>query len=160
VSTSPPAKTSERKTVALNRRARHEYEILDTFEAGLVLTGSEVKSLRAGRANIAEAFGIVNEGALWLLNAHIPPYEAGGYANHEPTRTRKLLLHGREIQRLIGQLERRGMSLVPLELYFNERGIAKIRLGLGRGKKTHDRREDVKAREAARDIARALRSRT
>jgi SsrA-binding protein len=154
-----PEKTTDRKSVALNRRARHEYEILETFEAGLVLTGSEVKSLRDGRANITDAFGVVNGGELWLLNAHIAPYEKGGYVNHEATRTRKLLLHKREITKLIGALERKGLSLIPMELYFAPNGIAKIRMGLGRGKKAHDKREDLKAKEAARDIARALRSR-
>lgn len=154
-----PETAPERKSVALNRRARHEYEILETFEAGLVLTGSEVKSLRDGRANITDAFGVVTNGELWLLNAHIAPYEKGGYVNHAPTRTRKLLLHKREIRKLIGALERKGLSLIPMELYFAPSGIAKVRLALGRGKKAHDKREDLKAKEAARDIARALRSR-
>lgn len=154
-----PEKTAERKSVALNRRARFEYEVLETVEAGLVLTGSEVKALRDGRANITDAFGVVNNGELWLLNAHIAPYEKGGYTNHAPTRTRKLLLHRKEIRRLIGSLERKGLSLIPLELYFAPNGLAKVRMALGRGKKDHDKREDLKAKEAARDIARALRTR-
>lgn len=154
-----PETPTERKSVALNRRARHEFEILETVEAGLVLTGSEVKALRDGRANITDAFGIVTNGELWLLNAHIAPYDKAGYVNHAPTRTRKLLLHKKEIRRLIGALERKGLSLVPLELYFAPNGIAKIRMALGRGKKAHDKREDLKAKEAARDIARALRTR-
>lgn len=157
--TTTPEKTAERISVAQNRRARHEYEILETFEAGLVLTGSEVKSLRDGRANITDAFGVVNNGELWLLNAHIAPYARGGYANHEATRTRKLLLHKREIRKLIGSLERKGLTLVPLELYFAPSGVAKVKLALGRGKQAHDKREDLKAKDAARDIARALRTR-
>jgi SsrA-binding protein len=154
-----PAEEPKKIPVAQNRRARHEYEILDTVEAGLVLTGSEVKSLRDGRANITDAFGVIKDGELWLLNAHINPYAQGGYSNHAPTRTRKLLLHKREITKLIGALERKGLSLVPLELYFAPNGIAKIRMALGRGKKAHDKREDLKEKEAARDIARAMRSR-
>ncbi len=157
---SPDAKPAkERISVAQNRRARFEYEILDTFEAGLVLTGSEVKSLRNGRANITDAFGIVTNGELWLLNCHIPPYEQGGYSNHDPVRTRKLLLHRREIERLIGAVERQGQTLVPLELYFTPRGHAKVRLALAKGKKAHDKRETIKEREAQREIARALRAR-
>jgi SsrA-binding protein len=154
-----PETPAERKSVAVNRRARFEYEVLETVEAGLILTGSEVKALRDGRANITDAFGLVTNGELWLLNAHIAPYDKGGYSNHAPTRTRKLLLHKKEIRRLIGALERKGLSLIPLELYFAPSGIAKIRMALGRGKKDHDKREDVKAKEAARDIARALRAR-
>jgi SsrA-binding protein len=149
----------QRISVAQNRRARFEYEILDTFEAGLVLTGSEVKSLREGRANIADAFGIVTNGEIFLLNAHIPPYQMGGDTNHEPTRTRKLLLRHREIDKLIGAVERAGQTLVPLELYFTERGVAKVKLALGRGKKDHDKRESIKEKEAVREIARAMRSR-
>lgn len=154
-----PADAPAKVPVAQNRRARHDYEILETFEAGIVLTGSEVKSLREGRANITDGFGIVKDGELWLLNAHIPPYERGGYSNHAPTRTRKLLLHKKEILRLIGALERKGLALVPLELYFSPGGKAKVRLGLGRGKQQHDKRADLKAQEAKREIARALRSR-
>jgi SsrA-binding protein len=152
------AKESDRQSIAKNRAARHEYEILDTFEAGLVLTGTEVKSLREGRANITDAYGTVRNGELWLLNAHISPYGSGGYVNHEPTRTRKLLLHQREIRRLIGAVERQGLTLVPLELYF-QRGRAKVAIALVRGKKLHDKRDDARRRDAERDIARAFRKR-
>ena len=151
-------KESDRQSIARNRSARHEYEILDTFEAGLVLTGTEVKSLREGRANIGDAYGTVRDGELWLLNAHISPYGSGGYVNHDPTRTRKLLLHQREIRRLIGAVERQGLTLIPLELYFL-RGRAKVSLALGRGKKLHDKRDDARRRDAERDMARAFRRR-
>ena len=148
----------DRQTIVRNRAARHEYELLDTFEAGLVLTGTEVKSLRDGRANIADAYGVVRGGELWLLNAHISPYGSGGYVNHEPTRSRKLLLHTREIRRLIGAVERQGLTLVPLELYFR-RGRAKVSLALARGKKLHDKRDDARRRDAERDMAREFRKR-
>ncbi len=147
---------TERQSIAKNRAARHNYEILDTFEAGLVLTGTEVKSLRDGRANLVDAYGVVRGGELWLLNAHIAPYVRGGYVNHEPTRSRKLLLHRREIRRLIGAVERQGLTLIPLELYFM-RGKAKVRMALGRGKKIHDKRDAARRQDAERDIARALR---
>src|SRR5688500_19842701 len=152
------AKESDRKSIANNRAARHEYEILDTLEEGLVLTGTEVKSLREGRANITDAYGTVRNGELWLLNAHISPYGSGGYVNHEPTRTRKLLLHQREIRRLIGAVERQGLTLVPLELYF-QRGRAKVAIAPVRGTKRHDKRDDARPRDAERDIARAFRKR-
>ena len=148
----------ERQSIAKNRSARHEYAILDTFEAGLVLTGTEVKSLRDGRANISDAYGVVKGGELWLLNANISPYGSGGYVNHEPGRSRKLLLHQREIRRLIGAVEREGLTLIPLELYFR-RGLAKVSLALARGKKLHDKRDDARRRDAERDIARAFRKR-
>jgi SsrA-binding protein len=147
-----------RETIARNKRARHDYEILDTWEAGLVLRGTEVKALREGRANLTDAYGIVREGEVYLLNLNIGAYGLGNQFNHEPTRTRKLLLHRREIRRLIGSVERQGLTLVPLELYFR-RGRAKVLLGLGRGKQSHDKREDLKRRDADREIARALRSR-
>jgi SsrA-binding protein len=148
----------ERQSIAKNRSARHEYAILDTFEAGLVLTGTEVKSLRDGRANISDAYGVIKGGELWLLNANISPYGSGGYVNHEPGRSRKLLLHQREIRRLIGAVEREGLTLIPLELYFR-RGLAKVSLALARGKKLHDKRDDARRRDAERDIARAFRKR-
>lgn len=151
-------KDSDKQSVARNRAARHEYEILDTFEAGLVLTGTEVKSLREGRANIGDAYGVVRDGELWLLNAHISPYGSGGYVNHEATRSRKLLLHQREIRRLIGAVERQGLTLVPLELYFRG-GRAKLSVALAKGKKLHDKRDDARRRDAERDIARAFRKR-
>ena len=156
-----PAKSEEKEpieSVAKNRRARHEYELLESWEAGLVLQGSEVKSLRAGQANLNDAFGIVREGEVFLINLHIAPYSHGGNYNHEPTRTRKLLLHRREIRRLIGSVERKGLTLVPLELYFR-RGQAKVRIALGRGKQAHDKRADLKKRDAEREIARVFRAR-
>lgn len=148
----------EIESIARNRRARHDYSILDTFEAGLVLTGSEVKSLREGRANLSDSYGIVREGEIYIINMHISPYERASYNNHEPTRTRKLLLHKREIGRLIGGIERQGLTLVPLELYF-KRGIAKVVLALGKGKKLHDKRETERERDADREMARAVRTR-
>lgn len=157
MSTSGPAKEST--TIARNKRARHDYHILETWEAGIVLTGTEVKSLRNGKANLTDAYGIVRDGELFLLNLHIPLYEQGNQFNHDPVRTRKLLLHRREIRRLIGSVERQGLTLVPLELYFNPRGIAKVRLALAKGKKLHDKRETARERDAEREIARALRSR-
>ena len=146
--------SAETTSIAKNRRARHDYHILDVFEAGLVLTGTEVKSLRDGKANIGDAYGLVKNGELWLLNMHISAYEKGGYANHEPDRTRKLLLHRKEIRRLIGAVEREGLTLVPLELYFKN-GVAKVALALGKGKKAHDKRDTIKEREAEREMARA-----
>lgn len=144
--------------IARNKRARHDYEVLDTWEAGIVLTGTEVKALRDGRANLTDAFGIVNAGEVYLLNLHIGAYGHGNVFNHEPTRTRKLLLHKREILRMIGAVERQGLTLVPLDLYFR-RGRVKTRLALVRGKQQHDKREDLKRRDAEREIARVLRKR-
>jgi SsrA-binding protein len=155
---SKPDEKPEIESIAKNRRARHDYTIIDTWEAGLVLTGSEVKSLREGKANLSDAYGIVRDGEIYLINLHISVYERASYNNHEPTRTRKLLLHKREIGRLIGAIERQGLTLIPLELYF-KRGIAKVAIALGKGKKQHDKREDAKARDADREIARAVRTR-
>ena len=155
--TDPPAKEATH-SVARNKRARHDYEILDTWEAGLVLTGTEVKSLRDGKANLADAYAVVNDGEVYLLNLHIAPYEQGNQFNHEPTRTRKLLLHRKEIRRMIGAVERQGLTLVAVELYF-KRGRAKVAIALGKGKKQHDKREDLKKRDAERELARAGRSR-
>jgi SsrA-binding protein len=152
------APPDERISIARNKRARFDYHFLETFEAGVALTGTEVKSLRTGKANIGDAFGVVRDGQVYLLNAHIPPYEQGGYVNHEPTRTRKLLLHRREIRRLIGAVEREGLTLVPLELYF-KRGIAKVSMALAKGKKVHDKRETQKQRDAEREMARVGRVR-
>jgi SsrA-binding protein len=148
----------EKQSIARNKRARHDYHILDTWEAGIVLTGSEVKSLRSGKANISDAYGIVRGGEVLLLNLHISPYEQASYFNHEPTRTRKLLLHKREIRRMIGAVERQGLTLVPLELYF-KRGKAKVAMGLGRGKKLFDKRADERRRDDERDMQRAVRTR-
>jgi SsrA-binding protein len=151
-------KKSEIESIARNKRARHDYHIIDTWEAGLVLTGTEVKSLREGKANIGDAYGVIRDGEIYLLNMHISPYERGGYANHDPTRTRKLLLHRKEIRRLIGAVEREGLTLVPLELYFRK-GVAKVALALGKGKKLHDKRETARKRDADREIARIARVR-
>jgi SsrA-binding protein len=148
----------EVESIAKNRRARHDYTILDTYEAGIVLTGSEVKSLREGKANLSDSYGIVRDGELFIINLHISPYERASYNNHEPTRTRKLLLHKREIGRLIGAIERQGLTLIPLELYFKH-GIAKVAMALGKGKQAHDKREDAKAKDADREIARVFRAR-
>ena len=153
-----PSTPAETELIAKNKRARHDYEILETWEAGLVLHGTEVKSLRAGKANLTDAYGVVNNGELWLLNLHIAPYEQGTAWNHEPTRTRKLLLHSSEVRHLIGAVERKGLTIVPLEMHFR-RGRAKVVIALGRGKKLHDKRADIKERDAKRELARAVRSR-
>ena len=151
------AEEPARISIARNRRARFDYHLEDTFEAGIVLTGTEVKSLRDGKANIADAYGIVRGAEIFLLNAHIQPYERGGYVNHEPTRTRKLLLHRKEIRRLIGAVERDGLTLIPLELYF-KKGVAKVALALAKGKKMHDKRETTRRRDAEREMARVTRA--
>lgn len=153
-----PTGDAEIQSIARNKRARHDYHILETWEAGLVLAGTEVKSLRDGRANINDAFGIVKDGEVFLINLHISPYEKGGYTNHEPDRTRKLLLHKREIRRLIGAVQREGLTLVPLELYFKQ-GVAKVSVALAKGKQAHDKREAIKERESKREIARIVRQR-
>ncbi len=145
--------------VAQNRRARHDYFIQDTIEAGLELRGSEVKSLRAGRCSINEAYAADQDGELYLLNAHIPEYPAAGVFQHEPKRSRKLLLHRREMARLAEAVSRKGMALVPLAIYFNPRGIAKLELALAEGKQRHDKRDTVKERDWQRQKARLLRER-
>ena len=150
--------TDEHKTIARNRRARFDYHILETWEAGIVLTGTEVKALRVGKANISDAYAVVNGGEVFLLNLNIPPYEQGNRYNHEPTRTRKLLLHRREIRRMIGAVERQGLTLVALELYF-KRGVAKVALALGKGKQLHDKRATERERDDAREMARVVRDR-
>ena len=150
----PPA--AERKvSVARNPKATHDYHVLETWEAGIVLTGTEVKSLRDGKASIKEAWARVRNGELFLEGMNITPYAQGNRYNHEPVRTRKLLLHRKEIARLIGSVEQQGLTLIPLELYFR-RGRAKVALALGRGKKQHDKREDLKRRIADRETARAV----
>jgi SsrA-binding protein len=141
--------------VARNSKARHDYHILETWEAGLVLSGTEIKSVRAGKVSLAEAFGVVRRGELWLEGMNIAAYDSGGYVNHEPRRTRKLLLHVREIRRLIGAVEQQGLTLVPLDMHFT-RGRAKVTLALARGKKLHDKRETLKRRIADREAARAM----
>lgn len=148
----------ETHAIARNKRARHDYHILEHWEAGLVLTGTEVKSLRDGKANLSDAYAIVKDGEVFLLNLHISPYDKGNQFNHEPTRTRKLLLHRKEIRRMIGAVERQGLTLVPLELYF-KKGVAKVQLALGKGKKLHDKRDDEKRRDDEREMARAVRTR-
>ena len=145
-----------RISIALNRKARFDYHITDTMEAGIVLTGTEVKSLRAGKANIQDAYAAEYKEELWLINSHIDEYTQGNRFNHQPLRHRKLLLKKREVSKLIGQLRTKGVTLIPLELYFNEKGIAKLALGLATGKKQHDKREAIKERDWKRDQARAL----
>ncbi|HWK90022.1 MAG TPA: SsrA-binding protein SmpB, partial [Longimicrobium sp.] len=130
------------KIVAQNRKARHEYHILDTWETGMVLQGTEVKSLRQGKANLADAYARLDRGELWLYNLHISPYEQGNRFNHDPLRPRKLLMHTRELRKLVGQVEQKGLTLVPLDIHFS-RGIAKVNLALVRGKKLHDKRETL-----------------
>ena len=145
-----------RTFAAQNRKARHNYFIEDTYEAGIVLTGTEVKSLRGGQSNIAESYATEKGGEVWLVNAYIPEYTQGNRNNHEPRRPRKLLLHKRQVKRMIGAVQREGYSLVPLSVYFNGRGIAKVELGLAIGKKHHDKRADVKKREWQRERQRLL----
>jgi SsrA-binding protein len=145
------------KVVADNRRARFNYEIGETFEAGIVLTGSEVKSLRAGKATIGESYADSREGEIWLINSNIPEYTQAGRFNHLPKRPRKLLLHQRQINKLAGAVEREGMTVVPLKLYFNDKGRAKIEIALARGKKLHDKRETLKRRSWDRERGRLLR---
>lgn len=138
----------------LNRRARHEYHILETYEAGIILTGPEVKSVRAGQANLAEAHCIVKNERVLLIGCHISPYKPASLNNADPTRSRQLLLHKREVDKLIGKLKEKGLALVPLKLYFNERNYAKLEIGLARGKKAHDKRHDLKERDVKRDLQR------
>jgi SsrA-binding protein len=154
-----PADKPPTTSVARNKRARHDYHILETWEAGVALTGTEVKSLRQGKANLTDAYATVRDGEVFLLNLHISPYEQGNQFNHEPTRTRKLLLHKKEIRRMIGGVERQGLTLVPLDLFFNPRGKAKVTLALAKGKKQHDKRADERRREDEREMARAARIR-
>ncbi len=148
------------KYVSLNRRARHDYFITDTVEAGIMLSGTEVKSLRTGQASIQESFATPKEGAIYLLNAYIPEYkQAGTHLQHETRRPRQLLLHKREISKMLGAVKREGMTLVPLGIYFNKRGIAKVEIGLAKGKQQKDKREAIKQREWNRDKARIMRER-
>lgn len=147
------------KTVTENRKARHEYHIMETFEAGLALTGTEVKSLRAGKANLQDSFARVDNGELMLYNMHISPYEQGNQFNHEPKRTRRLLMHKQEIMRLLGKTREKGLALIALKVYFKN-GLAKVELALAKGKKLYDRREDIAARDARREIDRAVKERS
>ncbi len=146
----------KKKVIATNRRARFEYEILDRVEAGMVLVGPEVKSLREGKANLSEAYAFVRRGEMWLSGAHISPYAQASRDNPSPTRERKLLLHRREIERLASKIKERGLTLVPLQLYFKG-GRAKVEIGLARGKRVHDKRQTIKTREADRELARMKR---
>jgi SsrA-binding protein len=151
-------KTAGDRLVTDNRKARHDYEILDTYEAGIVLTGSEVKSLRAGRANLKDSYARVDRGEVFLMNAHISPYAAASQFGHEPERNRKLLLHRAEIDKLLGRVQERGLTIIPLKVYFKN-GRAKVLLGVGRGKKAYDKRESIKEREMRRETDRAVRVR-
>jgi SsrA-binding protein len=144
------------QTMALNRRARHEFAIDETFEAGIVLTGTEIKSIRNGKVNLADAYARIERGEAWLIGAHIAPFEQGNRNNHEPKRERKLLLHRAEIDELLGRTKAKGQTIVPLRLYLTSRGRAKVELGLARGKQLHDRRRDIAERESKRDLERQL----
>jgi SsrA-binding protein len=149
----------ERKIAAQNRKARHNYFIDAVYEAGLMLKGTEVKSLRQGKASLGDAYASDKDGEIWLYNLNIPEYESGGYMRHEPKRARKLLLKKREIEKLTGAVQREGVTLVPLSIYFNPRGIAKVELGLARGKKQYDKRETERKREWGKQQQRLLRDR-
>jgi len=146
---------AERELVALNRKARHDYDIIETYDAGVVLTGTEIKSVRAHRVNLQDAFAAVERGELWLFNMHISPYEPGSRDNPTSRRTRKLLMHKREINRLLGRTVEKGLTIVPLKIYL-ERGYAKVELGLARGRRQYDKREAIAEREARREVDRAF----
>jgi SsrA-binding protein len=147
------AKSDEEKTVATNRKARHEYFVLETFEAGVALKGAEVKSLRQSRASLQESYATVKNGEVWLFDMHISPYEQAAVDAYEPKRVRKLLLHKKEIRRLVGKLAERGLTLIPLRVYFKN-GMAKVELALAKGKRAYDKREAIKRREAQRELER------
>ena len=144
-----------RKIIAQNRKARHDYTVLDTYEAGVMLTGTEVKSLRLGRASLVDGFATIDDGEVFLRNVHIPEYEQGSWTNHEPRRVRKLLLHRAEIERLVGKTKESGLTLVPLALYFSQ-GLVKVELALARGKRSYDKRQDLARRDVDREVRRAL----
>ncbi len=154
MSASPPGD----RTAASNRRARHDYQILETLEAGIQLTGSEVKSLRAGRASITEAYGQIRDGEAWLEGMHIPPYEQGVTKGYDPIRPRKLLLHRREIDRLFGKVKQQGLAMVPMRVYFTH-GIAKLELGLGKGKREYEKRQSIAKRDSEREMEQTSRRR-
>lgn len=145
------------KLIASNKTAHRDYEITDTYEAGIVLTGTEVKALRAGKANLKDSYAVVNDDEIFLREMHIGHYEHGNRYNHDPLRPRKLLLHKREIRRLYGKSREKGLSLIPLRLYFKN-SVVKVEIGVGKGKKLHDRRQDIKRREERRDISRTFKS--
>ena len=144
-----------RKVIAQNKKARHDYAISDVLECGLVLTGTEVKSLRAGRASLIDGFAMINDGELWLMGVHIPEYTEGTWTNHTPRRDRKLLVHKQELRKLAAKLKDSGMTLVPLQLYFKD-GKAKVEIAVAKGKKAHDKREAIKEREADREVSRVV----
>ena len=146
----------DEKTVALNRRARHDFTIDETFEAGIVLTGTEIKSIRNGKVNLADAYARIEKDEAWLIGAHIAPFEQANRYNHDPKRVRKLLLHRSEIDELLGRTKSKGQTIVPLRLYLTSKGRAKLELGLARGKQLHDRRRDIADRDAQRDLQREL----
>jgi SsrA-binding protein len=150
-----PKEVGKGKLVAQNRKARHDYEILDTYEAGLVLTGTEVKSLRQGRCSLVDGYAVVQDGEAWLMGVHIPEYTEGTWNNHTPRRQRKLLLHKEEIARLVGKTQESGLALVPLQLYFKD-GRAKVEIALARGRKAHDTRQALSERDAKREIQTAM----
>jgi SsrA-binding protein len=152
------AKQQQPTVIARNRRARHDYHIEDVVEGGLVLTGTEVKSLRAGRASLTDGFAEISDGEIWLHGVHIPQYTQGTWTNHEPRRTRKVLLHRKEIDRLASKSAERGLTIVPLSLYFKD-GRVKVELALARGKRSYDKRHDLAERDAAREVERAFRRR-
>jgi SsrA-binding protein len=147
---------TQEKTISVNRRARHEFAIDDSMEVGLVLTGTEIKSIRAGKVNLADSFARINRGEAWLVGAHIAPWEGGNRENHEPKRDRKLLLHRHQIDELLGKTKAKGLTLVPLKLYITARGKAKLELGLGKGKQLYDRRREIAARDSRREVEREL----
>lgn len=151
---SKPKSTNTKRIT--NKKARYNYEILEKFESGIALAGTEVKSLRAGNASLDEAFARIDRGEAYLYSFHIKPYEKAGHGNHEPLRPRKLLLHRREIHRLFSKVTQKGLTLVPLQVYFNKRGLAKVELALVKGKTHHDKRQDIKKRDHERDMARAM----
>jgi len=147
------------KVVATNRKAYHDYFVEEKFEAGIVLRGTEVKSLREGRVNLQDSYASATGGELFLYHCHISPYSHGNIMNHDPLRARKLLLHKKEINKLLGRTQQKGLTLIPLRIYFSKRGQAKVELGLAKGKKQYDRRESIKAREAGREVERAIKER-
>ncbi|MEA5618935.1 SsrA-binding protein SmpB [Cronbergia sp. UHCC 0137] len=151
-------KNDSYKVITDNRQARYLYEILETYEVGIQLTGTEVKSIRAGKVNLQDGYALLRDGEAWLINVHISPYNASGqYFNHEPRRTRKLLMHRQELRKLIGKVEQQGLTLIPLKMYL-KRGWVKVSIALGKGKKLHDKRESLKRRQDQRDIQRAMKS--
>jgi SsrA-binding protein len=147
------------KVICTNRKARHDYNIVETMETGIVLVGTEVKSLRDGQANLKDSYANIERGELWLHNTHISPYSKGNRNNHDPTRKRKLLMHDREIRRLTGRVQEKGFTLVPLRLYFSDAGVVKVELGLARGKREIDKRRQIAEREAERDMRREFKER-